>query len=145
MRIIHIYAPIVEMLFKVSFDLNAFIFFYIIIIFLFSMLISILGIGNHMQEGTEAPDYTNLDDIGDITDVEYRFLPLNIGHMIDIIKMSTGDFGIIGKSLNTKNIETNVLFWVTWFIIVFVATIIFLNFVIAEASASYEEISAHID
>ena len=46
MRILEPFAHIVEMLFRVTFDLKFFIFFYFIIIILFSMLISVLGIGN---------------------------------------------------------------------------------------------------
>lgn len=41
-----VFAHIVEMLFQVTNDLKVFIFFYLIIIVLFSMLISVLGIGN---------------------------------------------------------------------------------------------------
>lgn len=65
--------------------------------------------------------------------------------MIDIIKMSVGDFGIIDKSMYTVDIETNYLFWITWFIIALIACIIFLNFIIAEASASYEKVSGCIE
>ena len=46
MRIIEMFAHIVEMLFQVASDLKEFILFYLIIIVLFSMLISVLGIGN---------------------------------------------------------------------------------------------------
>lgn len=46
MRIMEVFAHIVEMLFQVGSDLKVFIFFYMIIIVLFSMLISVLGIGN---------------------------------------------------------------------------------------------------
>lgn len=34
------------------------------------------------------------------------------------------------------------LFWLAWMIIVIVGSIIFLNFIIAEASASYEKVSS---
>lgn len=50
MRIIEVFAHIVEMLFTVGKDLQVFIFFYAIIIVLFSMLISVLGIGNPIIE-----------------------------------------------------------------------------------------------
>ena len=50
MRIIEAFAHIVEMLFQVSSDLKIFILFYLIIIVLFSMLISVLGIGNPIIE-----------------------------------------------------------------------------------------------
>jgi hypothetical protein len=37
------------------------------------------------------------------------------------------------------------VFWLIWVMIVFVTCIIFLNFIIAEASASYEEVSGNMD
>jgi len=36
--------------------------------------------------------------------------------------------------------EINIIFWIVWFIIVFVLNIIFLNFIIAEAGASYSKV-----
>jgi hypothetical protein len=65
--------------------------------------------------------------------------------MIDIIKLSVGDFGVIGKSMYTSDAETNWLFWFSWFVIALIACIIFLNFIIAEASASYEKVSNNIE
>jgi hypothetical protein len=154
MRIIEMFAHIVEMLFQVASDLKVFIFFYLIIIVLFSMLISVLGIGNPKiePEFAEAFPISNSTDPkevaaswGDIPNSEYRYIGLVAGHMIDIIKMSVGDFGIIDKSMYTVDIETNYLFWITWFIIALIACIIFLNFIIAEASASYEKVSSCIE
>ena len=83
--------------------------------------------------------------MADIPNSEYQYIGLLFGHMIDIIKMSVGDFGIIDKSMYTVDTETNYLFWFTWFIIALIACIIFLNFIIAEASASYENVSSCID
>lgn len=65
--------------------------------------------------------------------------------MIDIIKVSTGDFGVIDKSMYAEDVRTNFLFWISWFVIALIACIIFLNFIIAEASASYEKVSAQIE
>lgn len=152
MRIIEVFAHIVEMLFQVSKDLQVFIFFYFIIIILFSMLISVLGIGNPAiekdfrlafpQPKTEKEE---LEGRGDVPNSEYKHIGLVVGHMIDIIKMSVGDFGIISKSMYTVDTETNYLFWLSWFVIALIACIIFLNFIIAEASASYEKVSSCID
>ena len=154
MKIMEVFAHIVEMLFQVTNDLKVFIFFYLIIIVLFSMLISVLGIGNPLiePEFKEAfPPVESKDpkevaaSQGDIPNSEYRYIGLTFGHMIDIIKMSVGDFGIIDKSMYTVDVETNYLFWFTWFIIALIACIIFLNFIIAEASASYEKVSSQIE
>lgn len=130
-----------------------FIFFYGIIIVLFSMLISVLGIGNPnieesfrtafpaQKEGTKE----ELASRGGTPNSEYRHITLVVGHMIDIIKVSVGDFGIISKSMYTVDIQTNYLFWICWFVIALIACIIFLNFIIAEASASYEKVSSQIE
>lgn len=36
------------------------------------------------------------------------------------------------------------IFWIAWMIVVIVGCIIFLNFIIAEASASYENVSKNL-
>lgn len=61
--------------------------------------------------------------------------------MIDIIKVSVGDFGLVGGSLYLEP-EDNYTFWVCWFVFCYMSTIIFLNFIIAEASASYEKVNS---
>lgn len=39
----------------------------------------------------------------------------------------------------------NYMFWIIWFLTVMVACIIFLNFIIAEASNSYNEVNEFLD
>ena len=46
-----------------------------------------------------------------------------------------GDFEIIGRATQ----ETNVLFWCTMVVAAIYFTIVLLNFIIAEATASYEK------
>lgn len=149
MRILEPFAHIVEMLFRVTFDLKYFIFFYFIIIVLFSMLISVLGIGNPRVEPLFKKEfegaYEDLSARGDMPNAEYEHIGLPIGHMMDIIKVSVGDFGLIDKSMFTEESSTNTLFWFSWLIISIISCIIFLNFIIAEASASYEKVSANIE
>ena len=76
---------------------------------------------------------------------EYKHIGLVLGNMIDVIKMSMGDFGVIGKSIYTKDTKENFVFWIVWLIIALVTCIIFLNFIIAEASASYEKVNENIN
>ncbi len=59
--------------------------------------------------------------------------------------MSVGDFAIIENSKYTKDFYVNVLFWFVWAVIALIACIIFLNFIIAEASASYEKVCGNLD
>lgn len=51
---------------------------------------------------------------------------------------------MIGGSEDTSN-EENILFWIFWALTIFICTIIFLNFVISEASASYEKVNEHLE
>lgn len=57
--------------------------------------------------------------------------------------MSLGDFEVIGRVHDTK--DHYILFWVSWIIIVLVLSVVFLNFIIAEASASYERVTELLD
>ena len=55
-----------------------------------------------------------------------------------------GDFLVIDAAdLLTK--EENILFWVIWLLTVIVTCIIFLNFIVAEASASYTKVSEQLE
>tara|TARA_B110000285_G_C15045727_1_gene574196 strand:- start:288 stop:488 length:201 start_codon:yes stop_codon:yes gene_type:complete len=54
-----------------------------------------------------------------------------------------GDFGFDSAILLDP--AENVIYWFTWLLIVLITCIIFLNFIIAEASASYEKVSADLD
>lgn len=100
MRILKPFAHIVEMLFSVVRDLSVFIFFYLLLSLMFSMLVSVQGLGNHVVPGKFKELYGKdpksiPDDIG-VT--EYKYIGLIFGNMIDVIKISAGDMGIINKS-----------------------------------------------
>ena len=53
--------------------------------------------------------------------------------------MSLGDFSAIGAIQSLTNID-NQIFWIMWIWTVIVTCIIFLNFVVCEACASYARI-----
>lgn len=53
--------------------------------------------------------------------------------------MSLGDFGF-DEAMKLETAE-NWIYWVIWILILLITCIIFLNFIIAEASASYEKVS----
>jgi hypothetical protein len=55
-----------------------------------------------------------------------------------------GDFGCIAASDYLTPAE-NWLFWVIWLITAIMTCIIFLNFIVAEASASYSEVSEQLE
>ena len=72
--------------------------------------------------------------------VEYRVIGRFLGNIISMIRLSVGDFGIMEGS-ELLSADENIFFWVTFLLMVIIACIIFLNFVISEACASYEKIS----
>ena len=53
--------------------------------------------------------------------------------------MSMGDFAAIDDSMSLQEAET-ITFWILWLLTVIVTCIIFLNFIVAEASASYSRV-----
>ena len=54
-----------------------------------------------------------------------------------------GDFAFDGA--NYLDNPGNYMFWILWLIIIIVTNIIFLNFIIAEASNSYNEVNEYVD
>jgi len=57
--------------------------------------------------------------------------------------MSLGDFDFDASKEMKSHI--NIIFWIIWLLIVVITNIIFLNFIIAEASASYETVKERLD
>ena len=56
--------------------------------------------------------------------------------------MALGDFDF-GASFYLPNDE-NILYWLIWLLVVIITCIIFLNFIIAEASASYQKVKDNL-
>jgi len=52
-----------------------------------------------------------------------------------VLRYALGDFDFGANAYLTNDEAT--LYWVMWFLIVIVSSVIFLNFIIAEASNSY--------
>ena len=51
---------------------------------------------------------------------------------------------MFGKAAEAAEPE-NIIFWIAWIIVVFILNIIFLNFIIAEAGASYSRVKDSLD
>lgn len=150
MRIFEAFGPIVVMLSTVVVDLRVFMFFYAILIFLFSIILSIIGLGNG-SEGINpifhhafAEAIKTHDDISITKEayngVEYHHIGLNFGNVIDSFRISLGDYASIGTAY-FLTFEENILYWIVWALIVIIGCIVFLNFVIAEACHSYDVVS----
>ena len=56
--------------------------------------------------------------------------------------MSMGDYDF--EAATALSEAENIIYWVIWLLIVVITCIIFLNFIIAEASASYEKVSERL-
>ena len=140
LRIFESLSPIVTMLTKVVNDLGVFILFYVILVVLFSLLLGILGTGNRFIAGKFRDDYGLKDSFpGD----EYKTVGLFWGNVLSTIRMSMGDFDFASATLLDKN--ESILYWFIFVLIVLVTCIVFLNFIIAEASASYENVQEKLE
>ena len=60
------------------------------------------------------------------------------------LRVSIGDFSCIGSS-TTLTVAENRIFWVLWFIAVIITNVVFLNFIVAEASASYAKVTETLE
>lgn len=75
--------------------------------------------------------------------MEYRYLGKFLGHFCTVIRMSIGDFQF--DSVNKLPEWECLVYWVLWYIVVTITCIVFLNFIIAEVSASYQTVKDSID
>jgi hypothetical protein len=66
-----------------------------------------------------------------------------VGNIMSTFRMSLGDFDFDASKELLPHI--NIIFWVIWLLIVVVTNIIFLNFIIAEASESYAKVNDKLD
>ena len=60
------------------------------------------------------------------------------------LRVSIGDFSCIENS-TTLTIAENWLFWVIWLLAVIITNVVFLNFIVAEASASYAKVTETLE
>lgn len=144
LRIFDLLSPIVTMLTNVINDLQVFIGLYTLLIVLFSLLLGILGVGNPNIEGKFRTYFgEGAEEIyGEMPGEEYLSVGLFIANILATLRMSFGDFDFEAAVL-LDDAENN-MYWVVWLLIVVVTMIIFLNFIIAEATASYEAVSERL-
>jgi hypothetical protein len=140
LRIFMALSPIVTMLTKVISDLGIFLIFYVILIVLFSLLLGILGLGNRFIDGPFRDKYGGTEEY---PGNEYATVGLFWGNVLTTLRMSMGDFSFDQALLLERN--ENIIYWVVWLLIVIITCIVFLNFIIAEASYSYENVSEKLD
>lgn len=147
MRIIALYSPIVTMLQTVIYDLRIFLLFYGILVVLFSLTMGVLGTGNPHPDINMNLALAKAEAIyfGDsYLGIEYLDIHRIVGNLIDTLKLSLGDFGSVIDGSSDLNREDNWIFWIVFMMVFILTCVIFLNFIIAEASASYEKVSGDI-
>jgi len=143
LRLLKSLSPIVTMLQRVIYELRVFLSFYVILILLFSMMYGVLGLGNPNIPGGFREEYFDLTTNAlkdDSPGAEYEKVGLLLGNFVSTVRLSMGDFAAIDAA-DSLNKDENLLFWFIWGVTVVVTCIIFLNFIVAEASAVYTKVS----
>ena len=111
------YSPIVSMFFQVGLDLKEFLLIFFVCLVSFSLMLTPL-------QNLETENYHFLGDFW--------------GNIIDVLKMSLGDFSVISRVQD--DLKHIALFWISWLSIVLIMAIIVMNFIIAQATISHTRI-----
>ena len=161
LRIFPSLTPIVVMINSVIYDLRIFMFFYGLLISFFCLVFAVLGLGNgevhnnvesrHLKSsgggggGGFASKITD-DGGGDDEEepgAEYKSVGLLAGELLWTFRLSMGDFAAIDAISSLSKYEARI-FWVFWVLTLVLTCIIFLNFVVAEACASYMRVKDYL-
>jgi len=150
MRVFTKLSPIVTMLTNVFWRLRIFMTFYVILLLLFSLIFGVIGLGNYNLVGDyrtnfwiQNPQSSDPMD-GELSEDAPTIVYFKIGQMasnfVQTLQLSLGDFSLLGPTIFFQKVE-NILFWIAWFVVLIITNVIFLNFIVAEASAIYSEVS----
>lgn len=137
MRLFKSMAHLVMMMLQVIVDLKAFLFFYLVLIWICGLVLDILGLGEDTSDILSLKA-KRLSYPG----IEYQHLPKFLRQFFHSIRISLGDFEF-GDTVSLGVFEHNI-FWLTWLISVLMTCIVFLNFIIAEVSASYDSVNKRV-
>ena len=75
---------------------------------------------------------------------DYQAVGLMAGDFIWTLRLSMGDGAAI-EAAKKLAVPENILFWLMWLLVTIITSIIFLNFIVAEASASYVKVTETLD
>ena len=115
---------------------------------MFSLTIGVLGNGNphpDINPTLALAKALAIEEGEGYLGIEYLDINRNIGNIIDTLKLSLGDFGSLIAGSTDLNREDNWMYWLVFMIVFILTCVIFLNFIIAEASASYEKVAGDIE
>lgn len=163
LKIFESMTGIVVMLTNVISDLRAFMLFYLILLWLTAHMFMIVGLGNNLDPingaedvgrrmlkakssssgNTAGPTSEARDD--PVADTEYQHIGLYFGTIISTARISIGDFSCIDTSAELTEKADNYMFWIIWVFVMGATCIVFLNFIVAEASASYAKVMETLD
>ena len=145
LRIFKSLSFLVTMIYTVIADLQVFLLFFTILIVLFAQIFAVLGVGNPKQGGENAfkemidDIESGVEDAGDgVPMEEYQSVGLFFGYLFYTLRIAMGDFDFDASTYLT--LEENIIYWIIWLMVVIITCIIFLNFIIAEASNSYAKV-----
>jgi hypothetical protein len=107
----------------------------------------VLGVGNPKQGGENAfKEYVDAvesgEEDGDVPMEEYQNVGLFFGYLFYTLRIAMGDFDFDASTFLTP--AENAIYWAIWLLVVTLTCIIFLNFIIAEASASYVKVKDNL-
>tara|TARA_B110000285_G_C15105591_1_gene607727 strand:- start:221 stop:628 length:408 start_codon:yes stop_codon:yes gene_type:complete len=133
--------------------------FYAILLWLTSHMFMVIGLGNNLDAEEEDDGRRMLKarssssgntDSGPIRDdptedTEYKHIGLYLGTVISTARISIGDFSAIDTSAELTDKADNYMFWLIWLFVMGATCIVFLNFIVAEASASYAVVMETLD
>jgi hypothetical protein len=110
----------------------------------------VIGAGNHNLPGEFQTFYeeemATKKEVGWLKEPvpfeEYQHVSLFFGYIFQTLRISVGDFNF--DSTKFLGANENTMWWVIWVGTVLLTNMIFLNFIIAEASASYEKVKSSL-
>ena len=79
-----------------------------------------------------------MDEPENFPNEEYQMIPKEFGYIVSVLRYSLADFDFEASTWVTP--EENKLYFFIWFMIIAMTCIIFLNFIIAETSSSYDKV-----
>ena len=117
------FSPVVSLLTLAIFDLKEFLSIYFFFLVNFSLMMT---------------------TIQNASSIDYQYVGSFAGNFIDTMQISLGEYEKVVERFKDVDSPHWASFWVIWGLIVLIMSIIFLNFIIAEASASYERVNKRL-
>lgn len=141
LRVFDSLSFLVSMLMQVFYDLRSFATFYILILVMFACMLSIIDWGNF--EFNDDDVIRNIQYTSTGPDKEYLLINKFFARMVFILRISLGDLNFDGSTY-LNPFENGCFMYIT-FLAIIVTNIIFMNFIIAEVSSSYQTVMDTLD